>query len=283
MMYLIQRLCTRILSFWRQADQLGFWGALQLKLVHEYNQVGKRLGLPSFWPVIRLRLPQYNVVLYLRTGTTDYRVLSQVFIEHEYAPLDNLNSARIIIDCGANVGYSSVYFLERYPHAHVLAVEPDPENAIICQKNFAPYGTRVELMGSAVWSHPAKLALVRGVYRDGGAWATQVRTVGAEDQSADAQVLSTDMPSLIRSCGREPVDILKIDIERSEAVVFESGTDEWMPLVRNIAIELHDAECARVFAAAMEPYDLDLLHSGELTICRDIRPRAVSMESTTRA
>jgi FkbM family methyltransferase len=282
-MYLIQGLRIRVVSFWRQAEQLGFWGALQLRLVYKYNQVGKRLGLPSFWPLIRLRLPQYDVVIYLRTGTSDYAVLTQVFLEREYEPLDNLDSVRTIIDCGANVGYSSVYFLKRYPHANVLAVEPDPENAIICQQNLAPYGSRVEVIASAVWSHPAKLALVRGVYRDGGAWATQVRAVGPEKECANAHLLSTDMPSLIRSCGRETVDILKIDIERSEAVVFQSGTDEWIPLVKNIAIELHDEECARVFAAAMKPYDFDLLRSGELTICREIRARAVSMKSTSRA
>ena len=274
-MYLTQALRARIAFFCRQAERFGFWGALRLKVVYKYNKVGKRLGLPSIWPVLRLRLPRYDVSVYLRTGTSDYAVLCQVFFEREYAPLDNLDSVRTIIDCGANVGYSSVYFLDRYRHARVLAVEPDPENASVCRKNLARYGGRAEVIASAVWSHPARLKLIRGGYRDGGAWATQVGAVGPAEQSQDPQLLSTDIPSLIRSCERQSVDILKIDIERSEVVVFRSGTEDWIPRVKNIAIELHDEECAQVFATAMSPYEFDLGHSGELTICRNIRTRQI--------
>jgi hypothetical protein len=92
-----------------------------------------------------------------RPNTTDHAVFRQIFVEREYQCLDHIRDARLIIDCGANVGYASAYFLSRFPGSHVIAVEPDPGNFELLKANLAPYGNRCRLVNSAVWSKPAGL------------------------------------------------------------------------------------------------------------------------------
>jgi hypothetical protein len=69
------------------------------------------------------------------------------------------------------------------------------------------------------------------------------------------------------------VDLLKVDIERSEIELFAKNTDSWLPRVKNICIELHGPDCEAAFFSALAPYDFEVSHSGELTICRDLRPK----------
>jgi FkbM family methyltransferase len=47
---------------------------------------------------------------------------------HEYALVGNLDSTAFIIDGGANIGIASLYFLNQYPTARLVAVEPSPAN-----------------------------------------------------------------------------------------------------------------------------------------------------------
>src|SRR5262245_452689 len=67
--------------------------------------------------------------LWCRPGTSDETVFWQVFVDLQYAALVPRAAPRLILDCGANVGYTASYFLTRFPSARVFAVEPDPGNA----------------------------------------------------------------------------------------------------------------------------------------------------------
>jgi hypothetical protein len=68
---------------------------------------------------------------------------------------------RLIIDCGANVGYSSAYFLSRFPYCQVIAVEADPDNFVILRRNLDRYEDRVRLIHVGVWSQKVGLVLSR--------------------------------------------------------------------------------------------------------------------------
>jgi hypothetical protein len=71
--------------------------------------------------------------------------------------------------------------------------------------------------------------------------------------------------------GEAQVDILKVDIERSELHLFCSNSSSWLPKVRNICIELHGADCTEVFIDSLRAFDYDLENTGELTVCRNLR------------
>ena len=88
--------------------------------------------------------------------------------------------------------------------------------------------------------------------------------------SGDVEAL--DLSSIVQLQGDQPVDILKMDIEKAELVVFRAEDLSWLSRVKNIVIELHGSEARKVFLNALQDYDYRLLESGELTICLDVKP-----------
>jgi FkbM family methyltransferase len=176
----------------------------------------------------------------------------------------------MILDLGANVGYSSAYFLSCFPTASIFAVEPDPANCEILRENLAQYGERATVLRGAVWSHDVKLKVSRGTYGDGREWATQV--VARRNDNEDSEdVEGFSMPTLFCLAGTESVDLLKIDIEGSELEVFNVASRSWLPRVKNICIELHGDECRKALMTALDGFDYETSISGELTICRNLR------------
>ena len=88
--------------------------------------------------------------LLCRPDTSDRTVFWQVFIDRQYAAVVPRIPPRFVLDCGANVGYTTAYFLNRFPSARVVAVEPDPGNAALLRRNVAPYlTTRSRYEGSS--------------------------------------------------------------------------------------------------------------------------------------
>jgi FkbM family methyltransferase len=251
--------------FHRAIAAVGIASALRL----EFSRLVYRLGLTRVAPLFGFLLPNSNHKLYLRTGTSDYNVFFHVFVLKAYGPsLPSDCSPKLIIDCGANVGYSSMYFLSRFPEVTLVAVEPEPGNMGICEMNLASYGVRAILSKAAVWSRPCTLELVSL-----GPHSEQSTRVVEWTGSQAATVPAIDVPSLIKLGGGQSVDLLKVDIEGSELEIFSKGSEAWLPKVRNIAIELHGPECGKAFFSALASYDYDLVTFEDTTICRNIVSR----------
>jgi FkbM family methyltransferase len=201
--------------------------------------------------------------LWCRPRTTDSKVFYQIFILREYSCLDEISSPGLIIDCGANVGYSSAYFLSRFPEARLIAVEPDVDNATILERNLRPFGERAKIVRSALWSHEAALAIDDD--SKGGAWALRVRECRPGEP---ATVQAITVGAVLKESGEARISILKMDIEGAEAGVFVSDYQEWLNRTDNIVIELHGDESRRVFAAAMAQQPFAIFRHGELTVCK---------------
>jgi FkbM family methyltransferase len=179
----------------------------------------------------------------------------------------------VIVDCGANTGYASVFFLHHFPAARVIAVEPDASNADICRRNVRPFRDRVLVVEKAIWGTVRKLSFVQETRRLGEEWGIQVQA--SEDKGTNGAVEGIDIPTLIGLAGVDRIDVLKMDIEGSEADVFRSDADKWLPLVDNIAIELHGSACAQIFRAALNRYVFREIQSGEITLCLGVRPEVM--------
>jgi FkbM family methyltransferase len=190
-------------------------------------------------------------------------------IEEQYAPLGCLK-LDYILDLGANAGLASIWFLHRFPDAAIVAVEPNPDNYQIISMNLAPNDERVRIVKGAVWHRPKDLTLVR---RNNDADA-QVREIEPGDKAQD-RIMAWDIPGLMEIGDFPIVDLLKIDIEGAELELFRNGPERWLPLIRNICIELHGAECKAAFFKALEGYEYEQATSGELTICTNLRPLAL--------
>jgi FkbM family methyltransferase len=221
--------------------------------------------------LVKIITPLADHPVLCRFYSSDAPTFAQVFCEREYQPLDDLPDVSLVVDCGANVGYSSVYFLSRFPRARVVAVEPDAGNFAILRENLAPYGDRAVAVRAGVWSHECSLGIVAAPYRDGREWTRQVEEVGPDHPGA---LPGLDLGTLLDryGFGGERVSILKVDVEGAEGVIFGSNYDHWLGRVDTIAIELHDdsafGDCSGVFHRAIEGRGYDVSGSGELTICR---------------
>lgn len=251
-------------SLRRAGETLGIWRASLLRGGEWCSRASRVLGIDYHHPLVRARIRGYAQPVYTRLGSSDVHVLEQVFLQNEYAPIEMLSaSPRTIVDCGANIGLASYYFLSKYPAARVIAVEPEPANLKICERNLAPFGERARLVRAGVWSHPTRLAVT------GNGWTSSVSEAGSEEAGSVAAV---DIPTLLQMTPSGTIDLLKIDIERSEKIVFGPSAGAWLPKVRNIVIELHDAECEAAFQTALRGYSFESSKLGDLTFCLNLRP-----------
>jgi FkbM family methyltransferase len=236
--------------------------------------IAKTAGVASAVDCVKMELWRSDTVrriravgavhpLWGRTRSSDLYAFLQIFVEREYECL-NLIDGDLILDLGANVGYSSAYFLSRYPKSPVVAVEPDPSNFAMLQRNLAPYESRATVIQAAAWSHDTKVSIRAGKYRSGGAWARQV------EERKGGDIAGVDIPSLLALSGRRRIGLLKMDIEGAEVVIFR-GKCAWLNQVDRIAIELHDdtvfGKATEAFYNAIRGQNFEISQSGELTIC----------------
>src|SRR5687767_2798650 len=69
----------------------------------------------------------------------DLLTLNEIFLRRDYpaGPHD-----KFILDVGANIGLSALYFLTRHPKSHCVLFEPDPRNIDRLKANLAPFQGR---------------------------------------------------------------------------------------------------------------------------------------------
>ncbi len=270
MVYLFKNLQKKIRYCLTLRSTLGILQAVRFLV---YSKCAHRFYLQK--KMISIRVEGIQHPIFLRIGSTDIDVFRQIFIEREYAPLESIVKPRVIVDCGAYVGYSSIYFLNKFPTSKIIAIEPDGHNFEIAKINLMPYNDRVTLIPAAIWGNEGKLTLSRGTYGDGREWATQVRPSMLSDKPDTTAIT---IGEIIQLYNISQIDILKIDIEGSETNVFSRDTS-WLHRVRNIAIELHNNHCEKTFLNALKEYSYTKIRSGELTICQHIQTRQVTTES----
>jgi FkbM family methyltransferase len=252
-------------------SSIGTRAAIEYAVQQRAFRLLEKCGISVKGRLISLHVTGHRFPIRARYGSSDLDVFEQIFVQEEHRPLRDVREARLIVDCGAYVGYSGMYLLDAFPDAHLIAVEPDEGNFALLDRNLGCYGERVSLIHSAIWPSKTRLVVSRGEYRDGREWANQVReSLAGEEPSVDA----IDIETLLADYPSRSIDILKIDIEGAEAILFASNCESWLDRVRNIAIELHGPECETAFFERMSRYEYELSRSGELTICRNIVRRS---------
>jgi FkbM family methyltransferase len=192
-------------------------------------------------------------------------VFHQIFIEREYRCLDDLVDPKLIVDLGANVGYSSCYFLSRFPGCTIIAVEPDPGNYTTLCRNVQLYEPRCRTLRAAVWPGQERLAFDSQTTSLGKEWGRKVTL--STDSSEALSVETISILDLLSMSGYDRISLLKVDIEGAEIELFKHS-DLWINRVENIVIELHGNEAEEIFARAIHGRSYKVSRCGELTVCR---------------
>lgn len=207
----------------------------------------------------------------------DLGVMRQIFEQKDYdlhhwpqgqAIIDLLGLLKdrgrlsLIVDMGANIGASSVFFCERYPGAKLLCVEPDPTNADLLAANMS--GLNHTLFRGAISSRTGQLSLVDPGHGDWGFRTTHIDSTTTEPRTVAADTVQ----NLIDQWGEGGVPVIaKIDIEGGESDLFADSC-EWMDQFPCIIIELHDwmlpgQGTSRNFLKQVAARELDFVHRGE--------------------
>jgi FkbM family methyltransferase len=165
--------------------------------------------------------------LWLRTLGGDVFVLHEVFGTNCYDLRSHIADARTIVDLGANIGVTSLYFASIYPSARFVCVEPLPSNLALLARNVGPLGATVV---EAAVSDSCGTVTFDDTRPAWGGGLSDMGNITVESISVD-EILRRHLP------GRD-VDILKMDIEGGEQRVF-TGPMEWLDRVKCIVAELH--------------------------------------------
>lgn len=177
--------------------------------------------------------------LSMRIDDSDIRVFKQIFVDNEYDSLNLPETANTIVDLGANIGLSALFFVKKYPNAHIVAVEPDTVNFEFMKRNLEDYSNHVALLQAAIWPSDGEVSLVEhDESNEGlGAWGYRTETL---TEGAEASVSAISIPTLMNQFSMDFIDILKVDIEGAEYELFEKDYESWLDKVGMIIIETHD-------------------------------------------
>lgn len=206
-------------------------------------------GIPRYWK--RSRDWQYVRLAMMREvmdrfvpgrhdfpfGRIDYADIASleaqyfaIFVSREYG-FSPSTATPVILDCGGNIGLSTLWFKMEYPGADVTVFEPGPDLYPLLTRNLERFGfTDVKTEQVAVWHEETSLNLSND-RADGG-------FVSATSRQTAREVPAIRLADRING----PVDLLKIDIEGAEFEVFDDlATSGKLEHIDRITGELHAA------------------------------------------
>ncbi|MBQ7628938.1 MAG: FkbM family methyltransferase, partial [Selenomonadaceae bacterium] len=141
---------------------------------------------------------------------------------------------KVIIDCGSNIGYSTLYFANTYPDAQIYAIEPEKINFKFLRYNTIFYDN-IQLINSAVWGKETSVRLEETELGERG-----YMTDETSDDDPNG-IKTTTLGKLIYDNGINEIDLLKIDVVGAEKEIFGAeGVDDWLSKVKVLSLVIHD-------------------------------------------
>lgn len=218
----------RIGGSWRDG-----WTALLLRLACTRG-AGKLLGAKE----CTLRLKDVPSPLTLRRRNSDFFVVRDVFENDDYGAVRRmaLPADANVVDLGANIGVTSLYFASLYPRCRVVAVEPDAANADLAARNCGGLiaAGRMSLVRAFVGGSDG----VAGIDRSDRSWGFKKSPAPPTAGGRDV-IPCLSMATLLARHPMDRIDLLKCDIEGSESELFSADCASWIDRVRNLVIEVH--------------------------------------------
>jgi 31-O-methyltransferase len=171
-----------------------------------------------------------------------------------------LDAGAIVVDAGANIGMSSLFFHWESPSAYVLAFEPAPGPYRALRSNFERHGIKGKAYecalsdadGRATLRYRPDASVLSSLHglQDTAQLRRMLRNLGLPPERVERNLRAArrlvevpcevrTLSSVIAETGIDRIDYLKLDVEGSELAVLNGlGADEWR-LVRQVGAEVH--------------------------------------------
>ncbi len=184
----------------------------------------KLRGVPRFTEC-RAKIYDWNVVI--PDSASFLSTFEAVFVNKIYA-FNFAGGEPKILDLGANIGLSVLFFKKLYPKAQITAFEADPKIFGYLMKNIHGNGYRdVELINKAAWHEDTTLKF-SSEGADGGRAAFP----------GDGNLIDIEAVDMKRFLEGRRFDFLKMDIEGAEEFVLPA-CGEYLPAFKFVSMEYH--------------------------------------------
>ncbi|ARV58849.1 hypothetical protein BZZ01_09565 [Nostocales cyanobacterium HT-58-2] len=216
-------------------------------------------------------LPNGSVIAHLRKNETEY-LYQEIFEARCYLKHGiTLSEGDCVFDVGANIGLFTLFAAQSYPNVKVYAFEPIPLVFDLLSINTELYNLDVKLFNiglanttkSDSFTYYNNLSLVSGRFADLEEEQNVVKSFlfkqkeykdneSIVSEGAINELLSERLTTkqficqlrplsdVIHENGVKRIDLLKIDVEKSELDVLAGIREEDWPKIRQIVIEVHD-------------------------------------------
>jgi len=217
-------------------------------------------------------LPNNMTIVHQNRSETDF-LYRELFEERVYFRHGTqISPGAIIFDVGANIGLFGLSVARGQRDVQIYAFEPIPPIFHALAMNMQAYGVNARLFnvglsdaqGAAEFTYYRHASILSGQYASRQEDTETVRRFlrsqadgGAAPQLSDEQVTElleerlksdqftcalTTVSQIIRDHGVPRIDLLKIDVEKSELAVLHGIEVAHWPLIHQIVVEVHDIE-----------------------------------------
>lgn len=164
----------------------------------------------------------------MRTYAGDIDIFYEIFWRKAYSlPLGIIKNPKIIVDLGAHIGLTSIFYSLNYPKSKIYAVEASKKNFSLLDFNIKNFENIISIC-KAIFTYDGKINFSNN---EPLAYNNKIKNSGTP-------VECITMNSLMAQNEIEKIDLLKIDIEGTEIELL-SKDNLWLYKVDNIIIELH--------------------------------------------
>jgi amino acid adenylation domain-containing protein/FkbM family methyltransferase len=211
------------------------------------------------------RLPNQVEIAHLNKSETDL-LYHEVFEDECY--LRNgirLDEGACVFDVGANIGLFTLFVHDRCPGARVYAFEPIPAPYQALAQNVMRYGKGSKAYQCGLSDRPGRArftfyrnaSATSGMYADlkedmrvtrayienqneVGRYADELMEGRFESETYECPLRTVS--DVMREEGVEQIDLLKVDVEKSELDVLRGVRDEDWGKIKQVALEAHDRD-----------------------------------------
>ena len=181
------------------------------------------------------KIRSYNDLLTVHEVFSEENYNLKVFKSYEdilieYHRILELKNLPLVIDCGSNIGSSSVYFNKIFTTSNILSIEPDKNSYEFSKKNLKFRNSL--LINKAVNCEENDINFFSDI--------TDNRASRVTNRGGDIvkSITINELINDLRSKNNKPF-LIKIDIEGFESMLF-SKNYEWINEFKVIIVEIHD-------------------------------------------
>jgi len=216
----------------------------------------------------RYELPNGMEIVSLNAEETE-QVYEEIFEERSYLQHGvTLEEGACVFDVGANIGMFTLFAGQVCKNADIYAFEPAPAVYELMKLNASLYRLNVKAFNCGLsdrvkydsFTFYPHCSVVSGCFADSEeeqevvkSYLLNRRAAGLGEELLDellAERLTSEslvcqfqtVSKVIRENDVKRIDLLKIDVEKSELAVLEGIEEEHWPIIRQLVVEVHDTD-----------------------------------------